>query len=102
MPMPMPLGENSLNYRECTVYLRSKLVTMGTGELNLTVFDSICPLRGYIPYLAEIYSNSFKGKKLSFGKIPGWFSDLNTVVAPFKVESFWSKSRSRPHRVYLN
>lgn len=43
--MPMILGENSLNYGECIVYLGSKLVTKGTGELNFTVFDSTCPLK---------------------------------------------------------
>lgn len=45
-------------------YLRSKLVFKGTGELNFTVFDSICPLRGYLPYLAEIHSIISKKKKL--------------------------------------
>lgn len=66
-------------------------------------------LRGYLPYLAEIHSIVSKKKKLIVVKFTAsdsgrWFSDINTVVhvASFKVESFWSKSRSRPHRVYLN
>lgn len=63
--MPKILGKKSLNYGECIVcYLGSKLVFKGVGELNFTVFDSICPLRGYLPYLAEIHSIVSKKKKL--------------------------------------
>lgn len=57
--------------------------------------------------MAEIHSIVSKEKKLIVVKFTasdtgGWFSDINTVVASFKVESLWSKSRSRPHRVNLN
>lgn len=45
-------------------YLGSKLVFKGAGVLNFTVFDSICPLRGYLPYLAEIHSIVSKKKML--------------------------------------
>lgn len=46
-------------------YLGSKLVFKGGRGVEIfTVFDSICPLRGYLPYLAEIHSIVSKKKKL--------------------------------------